>query len=54
MRPLLDELKHIRYPGERRDAPLTFGEGYRFNLQFFAQDPDKTEEATPKRKSEAR
>lgn len=25
-----------------------------FDLQFFAQDPDKTEEATPKRKSEAR
>lgn len=26
----------------------------RFDLQFFAQDPDKTEEATPRRKSEAR
>lgn len=25
-----------------------------FDLQFFAQDPDKTEEATPKRKQEAR
>ncbi|HEY8462569.1 MAG TPA: EscU/YscU/HrcU family type III secretion system export apparatus switch protein, partial [Bacillota bacterium] len=26
----------------------------RMDLQFFAQDPDKTEEATPKRKQEAR
>ncbi len=26
----------------------------RFNLQFFASDPDRTEEATPKRKREAR
>jgi flagellar biosynthetic protein FlhB len=26
----------------------------RIDLQFFAQDPDKTEEATPRRKSEAR
>ena len=25
-----------------------------FNLQFFAQDPDRTEEATPRRKQEAR
>lgn len=30
------------------------GQTYSFNLQFFAQDPDKTEEATPRRKQEAR
>lgn len=29
-------------------------EPIRIDLQFFAQDPDKTEEATPRRKSEAR
>jgi flagellar biosynthetic protein FlhB len=27
---------------------------FKINLQFFGQDPDKTEEATPRRKSEAR
>lgn len=27
---------------------------FEFDLQFFAQDPDKTEEATPRRKQEAR
>jgi flagellar biosynthetic protein FlhB len=36
------------------DKPLTIESGLRFNLQFFANDPDKTEEATPKRKEEAR
>jgi flagellar biosynthetic protein FlhB len=30
------------------------GSPLRIDLQFFAQDPDKTEEATPRRKSEAR
>ncbi len=30
------------------------GVSCRFDLQFFAQDPDKTEEATPRRKQEAR
>ncbi len=29
-------------------------DSFQLNLQFFAQDPDKTEEATPRRKQEAR
>jgi flagellar biosynthetic protein FlhB len=35
-------------------SALTAEPKFAFNLQFFANDPDKTEEATPKRKQEAR
>lgn len=54
MRQLLDHWTNIRHPEARLDSPLKLGAEYRFDLQFFAQDPDKTEEATPKRKADAR
>jgi len=44
---VLKRLANIRVFGGKRQS-------YSFDLQFFAQDPDKTEEATPRRKQEAR
>lgn len=54
MRQSLANWRTIRHSEKWPDSRLMSETGYCFDLQFFAQDPDKTEEATPKRKSDAR